>query len=130
MLKRRRPAALDGLARLDEKVCAALRARLADVGFTAALIAEAEAFFPGVLRGPRLPLIRWWLERRPEAGATLARLFLYDATRGAPRGPPPWRTPASSRARRTAASRPRSSSTRGSTACWCSPTAWGAAPTR
>lgn len=74
------PAPLDGLARLDAACCAELRRRLAEVGFTSALIAEADAFFPGVLRGPRLPLIRWWLERRAETGATLARLFLYDDT--------------------------------------------------
>jgi methylase of polypeptide subunit release factors len=41
-------------------------------------VAEAEAFVPGVLRGPRLPLLRWWLGQRQQHGALLARLFVYD----------------------------------------------------
>jgi SAM-dependent methyltransferase len=72
--------AIDGLSGLPEAVCAGLRAHFAAAGFSAALIEEAELFAPGVLLGPRLPLLRWWLGRRPEPGAALARLFTYQDT--------------------------------------------------
>lgn len=75
-----RLAPLDGLSRLTRELCAELRARLLDVGFSAELVARADAFFHGTLREPRLPLVRWWLERQAEPGAVLARLFVYDDT--------------------------------------------------
>ena len=59
-------------------MCAELRARFARAGFTAQLIAEVESYLPGVLRPPRLPLLRWWLSRRAGAGPLLARFFAYD----------------------------------------------------
>lgn len=71
-------APLDGLDRIGDPACGRLRSRLAEVGFVAELVAEADAFFPGALRLPRLPLVRWWLEQRPEQGARLARLFVFD----------------------------------------------------
>jgi len=78
--QRPQAAPVDGLARLDAASCTELRRQLAQAGFTATLVAEADGYFPGILRGPRLPIIRWWLEHRPEPGASLARLFLYDDT--------------------------------------------------
>jgi len=57
-----------------------LRARLASSGFSLSLLMEAERFAPGMLRAPRLPVLRWWLGRRPEPGAALARLFACDDT--------------------------------------------------
>ncbi len=71
---------LDGLAKISDESCALLRERFRTVGFVPELVAEAESFFPGALRSPRLPIVRWWLERRPELGAALARLFVYDDT--------------------------------------------------
>ena len=61
-------------------MCAELRARFARAGFTAELVTEVESYLPGVLRPPRLPVLRWWLSRRVGAGALLARLFAYDDT--------------------------------------------------
>jgi SAM-dependent methyltransferase len=71
---------LDGLPRLPDDVLAALLARFRATGFDAALVGEADAYLPGVLRQPRLPLVRFWLEQRPEPGAALARLFVFDDT--------------------------------------------------
>jgi SAM-dependent methyltransferase len=71
-------AAVDRLPLLTDAVCARLIARFQAAGFTAELIAEAERFAPGLLLAPRLPILRWWLARRPEPGARLARLFKYD----------------------------------------------------
>src|SRR5262249_61003578 len=69
---------LDRLAPLPDAACAGLIARFRDTGFSTALVADAERFAPGLLLGPRLPLLRWWLARRPEPGARLARLFKDD----------------------------------------------------
>jgi SAM-dependent methyltransferase len=74
------PASLDGLRLLDDLACERLRTRFRAAGFGAELVAEADASLPGTLRAPRLPLVRFWLERRPEPGAALARLFVFDAT--------------------------------------------------
>ena len=71
-------AAVDRLPALSDAVCARLVARFHTAGFIAELIAEAERFAPGLLLATRLPLLRWWLARRPEPGARLARLFKYD----------------------------------------------------
>ncbi len=71
-------AAVDRLPSLPDAVCARLIARFQAAGFTRELLAEAERFAPGLLLAPRLPLLRWWLARRPEPGARLARLFRYD----------------------------------------------------
>jgi methylase of polypeptide subunit release factors len=71
-------AAVDRLPSLTDAFCARLIARFQSAGFTPELIADAERFAPGLLLAPRLPLLRWWLARRPEAGARLARLFKYD----------------------------------------------------
>jgi len=71
-------APVDRLPSLPDAVCARVVARFHAAGFTAELIAEAERFAPGLLLAPRLPLLRWWLARRPEPGARLARLFKYD----------------------------------------------------
>src|SRR5262252_8910356 len=71
-------AACDRLAALPDAACASLIARFRAVGFSPELIAEAERFAPGLLIGPRLPLFRWWLSRRPEAGARLAPMFKYE----------------------------------------------------
>ena len=69
---------LDGLLRITHDACAALRARFRSAGFDKALVGEADAFLPGVLRQPRLPLVRFWLEQRPGPGAALARLFVFE----------------------------------------------------
>jgi methylase of polypeptide subunit release factors len=69
---------IEGLSRMPDALLGDLRARLASSGFSPALLIEAEQFAPGTLREPRLPLVRWWLGRRPEPGAALARLFVYD----------------------------------------------------
>lgn len=74
----RQPAPLDGLRGLQPAICSALRLRLLEAGFTSQLVAEADAFYPGTLRGPRLPIVCWWLGKRAEPGAALARLMLYD----------------------------------------------------
>ncbi len=71
-------ASLDGLRRLSDDTCAALRARFRSSGFSQELVAEADAYLPGVLRPPRLPLVRFFLEQRQEPGAALARLFVFD----------------------------------------------------
>src|SRR5690242_7354280 len=71
-------APVDRLPSLPDAICARVVARFHAAGFTAELIAEAERFAPGLLLAPRLPLLRWWLARRPEPGARLARLFKYD----------------------------------------------------
>ncbi|HMI88634.1 MAG TPA: methyltransferase [Polyangiaceae bacterium] len=68
------------LLRLSDFACAALRTTFTASGFDAQLVREAESYSPGMLRGPRLPLIRWWLERRDGPGAALARLFAFDDT--------------------------------------------------
>jgi len=73
-------APLDGLARVTDDACAALRARFREVGFDQKLISEANAVLPGIHKQPQLPVIRWWLERRPEPGAALAGLFTYGDT--------------------------------------------------
>ncbi|HEX6278098.1 MAG TPA: methyltransferase [Polyangiaceae bacterium] len=73
-------ASLAGLQHLTDDACERLRARFRTAGFGAELVAEADAFIPGALRSPRLPLVRFWLERRREPGAVLARLFVFDAT--------------------------------------------------
>ena len=70
-------ASVDRLSALPDAVCARLVARFQATGFTAELLAEAERFAPGLLLAPRLPLLRWWLARRAEPGARLARLFKY-----------------------------------------------------
>jgi SAM-dependent methyltransferase len=70
-------APIDGLSLLTDATCGDLRAHFAAVGFTPDLITQAELFAPGLLLGPRLPLLRWWLEQRSEPGAALARLFVY-----------------------------------------------------
>lgn len=71
-------APVDRLTALPDSVCAALITRFEGAGFVPELLAEAERFAPGLLLAPRLPLLRWWLARRPEPGARLARLFKYD----------------------------------------------------
>jgi methylase of polypeptide subunit release factors len=63
---------------LPDDVLAALVARFRATGFDAALVGEADAYLPGVLRQPRLPLVHFFLEGRPEPGAALARLFAFD----------------------------------------------------
>ncbi len=73
-------APLDGLLGLSDATLTELRTGFAASGFSLALLEQTEAFVPGVLREPRLPLLRWWLARRPEPGAVLARLFVYEDT--------------------------------------------------
>src|SRR5262245_25713587 len=73
-------APLDDLHRLTDATCEKLRARFRSTGFTSELVARADAALPGTLRAPRLPVIRFWLERQAEPGAVLARLFVFDAT--------------------------------------------------
>ncbi|HVR21278.1 MAG TPA: methyltransferase [Polyangiaceae bacterium] len=73
---------LAGLDPISGDTCEKLLARFRFTGFTSKLVSEADGFFSGTLRAPRLPIVRFWLERRPEPGATLARLFVYDATLG------------------------------------------------
>lgn len=73
---------LEGLLRITDDDCAALRSRFRTAGFTSELVAEADAYLPGVLRRPRLPLVRFWLEQRSEPGAALARLFVFDDALG------------------------------------------------
>jgi SAM-dependent methyltransferase len=74
------PPSIADLARFTDAMCAELRARFARAGFTVELVTEVESYWPGVLRPPRLPVLRWWLARRDGAGALLARLFAYDDT--------------------------------------------------
>jgi SAM-dependent methyltransferase len=71
-------AALDRLGALSDAACAGLIDRFRAAGFTDELVNEAARFAPGLLLGPRLPLLRWWLSQRPEPGARLARLFTYE----------------------------------------------------
>ena len=47
-------------------------------GYTYDTIAAAERVAPMQLDAVRLPLVAWWLERRPGPDAVLARLFAYD----------------------------------------------------
>src|SRR5215510_3839618 len=68
----------DRLAALSDAACARLIARFRETGFSPEIVADAERFAPGLLLGPRLPLLRWWLARRSGPGARLARLFKYE----------------------------------------------------
>lgn len=68
---------IEGLARLDEPACAALRERLAAAGYDGAFLGEAESVAPLNLERLRLPLVRRWLAGRPGPAADLAALFCY-----------------------------------------------------
>ena len=56
-----------------DALTAALRAHEFDAGVTAAISQIA----PMVSEGPRIPVVRWHLERRPEPGLRLALLLCY-----------------------------------------------------
>jgi SAM-dependent methyltransferase len=70
-------APIDGLDRLSEPTCAALRARLAAAGFTTEWLAGSERIAPGEIEAARHPLVHWALARRAGPAAALARLFCY-----------------------------------------------------
>jgi SAM-dependent methyltransferase len=65
------------LARLSDHLCAALRARFSEVGFTDAILSAAEAIGPMQPDRLRLPLVHWWLQRENRPAAHLAHLFVY-----------------------------------------------------
>jgi SAM-dependent methyltransferase len=70
-------APLEPLAALGDQVLPALRARLTASGYTQEIVFQAEAVAPAQLDSVRLPLVQWWLARRPGPEWMLARLFAY-----------------------------------------------------
>ena len=68
---------IDGLARMDDATLAQFRERLGAAGYDGDLVSAAENVAPVLLDALRLPLVRWWLGRRPGNGSTLALLFCY-----------------------------------------------------
>lgn len=72
-----RLAPIAGLDALDDATCAALRARLREVGFTSEALDAAEVIAPMMPAALRLPLVRVHLKRRPGAASTLLAAFVY-----------------------------------------------------
>ncbi|MEZ4393333.1 MAG: methyltransferase [Polyangiales bacterium] len=66
------------LAGLTPDALADLRQAIAAAGYTAARLDEAQSVAPSPLRLASGPVVRAWLTRRGDAGATLARLFAFD----------------------------------------------------
>src|SRR5262249_21372515 len=67
----------DGLEALDDATLAQVRGRFRELGFGPEVLAAAESVAPGQLDAVSLPLVRWSLRQRGDAGAWLARLFSY-----------------------------------------------------
>ena len=70
---------IEPIGRLADAELDALRLAVARSGYTFETLAAAERVAPMQLDAVRLPLVHWWLERRPEPAAVLARLFAYQA---------------------------------------------------
>lgn len=70
---------IEPIARLPGDILDALGAAVARSGYSYDTIAAAERIAPMQLDAVRLPLVAWWLERRPGPDAVLARLFTYQA---------------------------------------------------
>jgi SAM-dependent methyltransferase len=70
---------IEPIARLPGETIDALRAAVVRSGYSYDTLAAAERVAPMQLDAVRLPLVAWWLERRPGPDATLARLFTYQA---------------------------------------------------
>lgn len=66
------------LRELASDTLAAFRARLAGAGYDHAVVHEAESLPGAPVRYGRSPVVRWWLARRNEPRADLARLFAFD----------------------------------------------------
>jgi SAM-dependent methyltransferase len=70
---------LAGLSSLSDATLAALRARLAEVGFDEALLAEGESIAPNMLDVLRLPFLRAAWTRDASPARDLALVFTYEA---------------------------------------------------
>jgi SAM-dependent methyltransferase len=68
------------LAFLTDSLCAELRDRCREAGYTEDVLAEIEGIAPGLFGRDVRPLIHHVLERRADAAAGLARLFAYEDT--------------------------------------------------
>lgn len=66
------------LREIAHDTLAAFRARLAEVGYDHAIVHEAAPLPGAPVRYGRAPVVRWWLARRNEPRAHLARLFAFD----------------------------------------------------
>lgn len=77
-------APIDGLAQLDDAMCAEFRARLLATGYDGEILGTVERIAPGMLQAVREPLVRSHLARHPGAAATLIALFGYSFTVPAP----------------------------------------------
>ncbi|HEY6006580.1 MAG TPA: hypothetical protein VIV57_27115, partial [Anaeromyxobacter sp.] len=69
---------IEPIACLPDAALAALRDAVARSGYTFDTLAATERIAPLQLDAVRLPLVHWWLERRPGPEAVLARLFTYE----------------------------------------------------
>jgi methylase of polypeptide subunit release factors len=78
------PASIAALSTLTDEQCAALRARLREVGFTPKILAYAESVAAGIFDPMRLPLVRDALLERGDHAGALAALLVYGGT--VPRG--------------------------------------------
>jgi len=70
---------IEPITRLPDAALEALRGAVRCSGYTFGTLAAAERVAPLQLDAVRLPLVHWWLERRPGPDAILARLFTYQA---------------------------------------------------
>jgi SAM-dependent methyltransferase len=71
-------APVEAIERLPDADLASVRGAVVASGYAFDTLAEAERVAPHQLDAVRLPLVRWWLARRPDRAALLARLFAYD----------------------------------------------------
>ncbi|HEY6099835.1 MAG TPA: PqqD family peptide modification chaperone [Anaeromyxobacter sp.] len=70
---------VEPIARLPDTALEDLRRAVARSGYAFETLAAAERVAPQQLDAVRLPVVHWWLERRPGPDAVLARLFAYEA---------------------------------------------------
>jgi SAM-dependent methyltransferase len=69
---------IEPIACLSDAALDSLRSAVARSGYTFDTLAATERIAPLQIDAVRLPLVHWWLRRRPEPEAILARLFTYE----------------------------------------------------
>jgi methylase of polypeptide subunit release factors len=73
-------APIEPLARIPDSVCAELRARLSEQGYTDRALGTSESIAPAMFDCARLPLVYWTLGKKGDAASNLSLLFAYSGS--------------------------------------------------